>query len=287
MPNRPRSVPILAGAALVCLALVPPAWARPGPAPDPATATEAASTLCAPAGTLRGPGGQRAAVVLCAGGGPRGLSVSAPATCRVPGTATRYACLTSGAWTARRAGRTVASGALPGADAVYPGPGTYTITADVHARSAPESVDLRGRVRATLTLHTPVAAPTHHVEVDRTSVRPGATTTLTYTVHQDSAAGDGSARLGLIGEEGTGARLAADDARCVSPVTGGDRAGTRLGHALDCTLTGLRPGRPATVRVRVTLGPACSTVVSKLGYWLPRGQEVTGGMLPGPTVRCA
>ncbi|GHF00274.1 hypothetical protein [Streptomyces fumanus] len=284
MPSRPRSVPILTGAALVCLALVPPAWGRPGPAPDPAA--EAASTLCAPAGTLRGAGGQRAAVLLCAGGGPRGLSVSAPATCRVPGTAARYACLTSGTWTARRAGRTVASGALPGADAVYPGPGTYTITAEVRARSAPEGVDLRGTVRASLTLRTPRPAPTHRVEVDRTALRPGTGTTLTYTVHQDSAAGDGSARLGLIGEERTGVRLATDDARCVSPVTGGGPAGTRLRHALDCALTGLRPGRPATVRVRVTLGPACSTVVSRLGYWLPRGQEVTGGMLPGPTVRC-
>jgi hypothetical protein len=279
VPSRPRSVPILAGTALVCLALVPPAWGRPGPAPE----AETPSTLCAPAGTLRGAGGQRAEVALCAGGGPRGLSVSAPATCRVPGTATRYACLTSGTWTARRDGETVASGTLPGADATYPGPGTYTITAEVHARSAPDGVDLRGTVRTKLTLHTPKSAPTHRVEVDRDTLRPGTTTTLTYTVHQDSAAGDGSARFGLIGEERTGVRLATDDARCGNPLV----SGARSRHSLDCALTDLRPGRPATVRVRVTLRSACSTVVSKLGYWMPRGQEVfTGGMLVGPTVRC-
>ncbi|MFB9607009.1 hypothetical protein ACFFTQ_29050 [Streptomyces roseofulvus] len=39
--------------------------------------------------------------------------------------------------------------------------------------------------------------------------------------------------------------------------------------------------------VRVTVGSTCSTVVSKLGYWMPDGQALyTGGMLPGPTLTC-
>ncbi|MGP2437824.1 hypothetical protein [Streptomyces sp. JW3] len=286
MPTRPRSVPILAGAAVLCLSLVPSAWGRPGPAPRPGA--ESAATLCAPAGTLRGEHGQRVAVSLCAGGGPRGLSVSAPATCAAGSrTGTRYACLTSGTWTARRGGTTVASGALPGADAAYPGPGTYEISARVHARSEPAGVDLRGTVRATLRLTAPEPVPTHRVEVDRRVLRPGATTTLTYTVHRDSDAGDGSARFGLIGEAHSGVELATDDARCVNPLVGRHPSTERLRHSLDCAFTDLQPGRPSTVRVRVTLKAACSTVVSKLGYWMPRGQEVfTGGMLVGPAVGC-
>lgn len=47
---------------------------------------------------------------------------------------------------------------------------------------------------------------------------------------------------------------------------------TVLPHALDCALTGLRPGRPGTVHVRVALGAACSTVVSRLGHWTPRSR---------------
>ncbi|CAL9348244.1 hypothetical protein SUDANB145_00414 [Streptomyces sp. enrichment culture] len=286
MPIRPRSVPVLAGAAVLCLALVPSAWGLPGPVPKPAEGT--ASTLCAPAGTLRGAGGQRAAVSLCASGGARGLSVSAPATCTTGSrAAVRHACLTSGTWTARRDGATVASGTLPGADATYPGPGTYEIAATVHARSEPGGVDLRGTVRATLRLSAPRPVPTHRVEVDRRVLRPHTVTTLTYTVHRDSDAGDGSARFGLIGEEGSGVELATDDARCVNPLVGRHPSTDRLKHSLDCALTDLQPGRPATVRVRVALKAACSTVVSKLGYWMPRGQEVfTGGMLVGPTVGC-
>ncbi|GGS77876.1 hypothetical protein GCM10010240_08690 [Streptomyces griseoviridis] len=285
VPTRSRSLSVLAGAAVLSLSLVPSA--RGGPAPAPRPAAESAGTLCAPAGVLRGGHGQRAAVSLCAAGGPRGLSVSAPATCTASRAKAREACLTSGTWTARRHGAAVASGVLPGADAAYPGPGTYEFTARVRARSVPDGVELRGTVRAALTLTAPKPAATHRVEVDRTALRPGTTTTLTYTVHQDSAAGDGSARFGLIGAEGSGAELATDDDRCVHPVTGGPGPAERRRYTLDCALTGLRPGRPATVRVRVTLGPACSTVVSKLGYWLPRGQEVfTGGMLVGPTVGC-
>ncbi|MER7575338.1 hypothetical protein [Streptomyces sp. NPDC126514] len=275
----------LLGAALVLpLGLVAPAWGLPNPPPAPPVAGPA--TLCAPAGSLQGPEGQRAAVSLCLGSGTAMMAVSAPATCRRAGLSVRTACLTSGSWTARRNGVTVASGTLPGSRE-YPGPGTYDMEAEVRVRSDPAGVDLTGTVRATLTLDAPKAAPTHRVEVDRSTLRRGAATTLTYTVHRDSERGDGSARFGLIGEETSGVELATDDARCVNPLVGRHPSTSRNRYALDCALTDLQPGRPATVVVRVALRDTCSTVVSKLGYWMPQGQALyTGGMLAGPTVDC-
>lgn len=275
---------LLGAAALLPLGVVAPAWGAPDPSPVPAA--EGPATLCAPAGTLHGPGGQRAAVSLCLGGGTPMMAVSAPATCRRAALSARPVCLTSGTWTARRAGQEVASGTLPGSRE-YPGPGTYDVEADVRVRSEPAGVDLRGTVRATLTLSAPKSAPTHRVEVDRSTLRRGTATTLTYTVYRDSERGDGSARLGLIGEEASGVELATDDARCVNPLVGSHPATTRNLYALDCALTDLQPGRPATVVVRVALRDTCSTVVSKLGYWMPEGQALyTGGMLAGPTVEC-
>ncbi|MER7406948.1 hypothetical protein ABT373_31860 [Streptomyces sp. NPDC000070] len=287
---RRRTLRILTGAAAASLALASTAWSRPVP-PQPEARAQAPvatvpATLCAPAGVLRGADGERAAVSLCAGSGTPVMAVSAPAACRRPGTSVRYACLTSGTWTARREGATVASGTLPGSQP-YPGPGTYDVTAAVHVRSEPAGVDLRGTVRATLTLSTPKPKPTHRVEADRRTLRPGTTTTLTYRVYRDSEQGDGSARFGLIGEETTGVRISTADTRCVNPLVGSHPSKARLTHSVDCALTDLQPGRPATVRVRVTLASACSTVVSKLGYWMPRGQAVyTGGMVEGPTVGC-
>ncbi|MGW0912771.1 hypothetical protein ACWD1Z_13635 [Streptomyces sp. NPDC002784] len=275
----------LLGAALVLpLGLVAPAWGLPDPPPAPAVAGPA--TLCAPAGVLHGSEGQRASVSLCLGSGTPMMAVSAPATCRRAGSSARTACLTSGSWTARRNGATVASGTLPGSRE-YPGPGTYDMEAEVRVRSDPAGVDLTGTVRATLTLSAPKAAPTHRVEVDRSTLRRGAATTLTYTVHRDSERGDGSARFGLIGEEASGVVLATGDARCVNPLVGRHPSTSRNRYALDCALTDLQPGHPATVVVRVALRDACSTVVSKLGYWMPQGQALyTGGMLAGPTVDC-
>jgi hypothetical protein len=106
-------------------------------------------------------------------------------------------------------------------------------------------------------------------------------------VYRDSEQGDGSARFGLIGEESTGVRISTADARCVNPLIGRAPSKARLAYSVDCALTDLQPGRPATVRVQVAQGSACSTVVSKLGYWMPRGQALyTGGMVEGPTVGC-
>ncbi|WP_210587199.1 hypothetical protein [Streptomyces sp. GESEQ-35] len=278
MRTRLTTLRTLLGVAVLALALVSPASARPNPAQAPAA--DAPATLCAPAGTLHGPGGQRASVSLCAGSGTPTMAVSAPATCR------RSACLTSGTWTARRDGTTVASGPLPGSQA-YPGPGTYDIEADVRVRSAPADVDLHGTVRATLTLTAPKPDPTHSVTVDRSTLRSDSVTTLTYTVTRDSDRGDGSARFGLIGEEASGVELTTADARCVNPLTGRHPSKTRQLYALDCALTDLQPGNPATVVVRVAVKGTCSTVVSKLGYWMPQGQAVyTGGMLVGPTIGC-
>ncbi|WP_328350266.1 hypothetical protein OG800_04800 [Streptomyces sp. NBC_00445] len=278
MRTRPTTLRTLIGAAVLVLASVSPAWGRPIPEQGPVA--EPPATLCAPAGTLRGTGGQHASVSLCTGSGTPMMAVSAPATCR------RSACLTSGTWTARRDGATVASGPLPGSHA-YPGPGTYDIEADVRVRSAPAGVDLRGTVRATLTLTAPKPEPTHSVRVDGTTLRSGSVSTLTYTVSRDSDRGDGSARFGLIGEEASGVELTTSDARCVNPLIGRHPSTTRQLHAVDCALTDLQPGRPAKVVVRVAVPDGCSTVVSKLGYWMPQGQAVyTGGMLVGPTVGC-
>ncbi|TWV55573.1 hypothetical protein FRZ03_07150 [Streptomyces misionensis] len=274
----------LAGAALLPLALVTPAWGGPATAAAPKAGQPA--TLCAVAGTLRGDHGRHAVVSLCAGSGTPRFSVSAPASCGRAGTRVRYNCRSEGTWTAARSGKTLAAGTLSGS-VVYPGPGTYDITATVRVRSAPAGVDLTGTVRATLTLTDPRAEPTHAITVDRAALARNATTTLTYTVRRDSEEGDGSGRFGLIGEAGTGVRIATSDARCVNPLVGAYPAKTRLPSSLDCALTELQPGHPERVTVRVTVGGTCSTVVSKLGYWMPNGQDLeTGGMLEGPKVTC-
>ncbi len=266
-----------AAVALTALGLIAPAWSRPPAAPQP----EGPGTLCAVAGTLRGADGESVTVSLCADGGHPRMTVSAPAVC-----GSGLTCRTTGTWTARHAGGTLA-GTLPGA-VEYPGPGTYDLTATVRVRSEPSGgVDLQGTVRATLTLTTPKPRPTHTVTVDRPALQRGTTTTLTYTIRRDSEEGDGSARFGLIGEEDSGVRISTADPRCVNPLVGSFPGTTRLRHALDCALTTLQPGNPQQVTVRVTTPSTCSTVVSKLGYWLPDGQTLyTGGMLPGPTVTC-
>ena len=254
--------------------------AAPAPAPAPTPAT-----LCADAGILKGEHGQRAAVSLCVGTGGPNISVSAPARCGRHGKV-RYTCLTSGTWTVRRGGQTVATGPLPSGKE-YPGPGVYEVSGSVRVRSSPAGVDLQGEVRATVTLTDPKAPPTHRIEVDRSVLRPNSVTTVTYTVARDSERGDGSARLGIIGEESSGVQLTTSDARCVNPLTGRYPSTKRSGHALDCALTDLQPGRPSTVVVQVSVKDTCSTVVSKAGYWMPDGQAVfTGGMLVGPTVSC-
>ncbi|MDL2075879.1 hypothetical protein QNN03_05450 [Streptomyces sp. GXMU-J15] len=276
----------LLGAAALPLVLVAPAWALPDPPSAPAPVAAEPMTVCAPAGILRGPDGQRASVSLCLGSGTPMTAVSAPAVCHRDASPARPACLTSGTWTARRDGQVAATGTLPGSRE-YPGPGTYDIEADVRVRSDPAGVDLRGTVRATLTLTAPKAPPTHRVEVAGGPLRRGGATTLTYTVYRDSDRGDGSARFGLIGEEASGVELTTDDARCVNPLVGRHPSTERHLFALDCALTDLQPGRPATVEVRIALREACSTVVSKLGYWMPRGQALyTGAMVAGPTVEC-
>ncbi|MDF3298956.1 hypothetical protein [Streptomyces tropicalis] len=283
MPTRLTTLRTFVGAAVLPLALVSPSWCR---GDTPRAAGEAPATLCSPAGVLRGAARQWAAISLCAGTGAPVMSVSAPANCGYPSTKARYLCRTSGTWTATRNGVPVASGPLPGTGE-YPGPGTYAFTARLHAVSAPSAVDLTGTVRATLTLTAPKPRATHRIKVDRPSVRAGSTTTLTYKVYRDSDEGDGSARLGLIAEEGTGARITTDDPRCINPLVGRHPSRTRLAYSLDCALTDLQPGHPDTVRVRLALGRACSTVVSKAGYWMPKGQALfTGGMLAGPTVAC-
>ncbi|MEV6112687.1 hypothetical protein AB0L59_09190 [Streptomyces sp. NPDC052109] len=283
MPTRPTTtLKILAGAALLPLALVTPACAQSVAAPAP----ETPATLCSAAGTLHGAHGEQADVSLCADTGVPRFNITAPATCRVSGVRVRYACRTEGTWKATRSGKTMGTGTLPGSG-LYPGPGTYELTATVRVRSTPSGVDLKGTVRATVALTAPKAKATHSVTVDKTVLRRNATTTVTYTIHRDSDEGDGNARLGMIGQEGTGLRISTADSRCVNPLVGRYPSKARLAHSLDCTVTELQPGRPETLKVRFIVGAKCSTVVSKLGYWVPKGQDMfTGNMLAGPTLTC-
>ncbi|MET7698201.1 hypothetical protein [Streptomyces sp. NPDC005485] len=214
------------------------------------------------------------------------MTVSAAATCGRVGESVRYACGTSGSWTVRRAGKHLAAGPLPGGTE-YPGPAAYRVSGAVHVRSAPAGIDLSGPVHATLTLVEPKPVPTHRIGVDRRVVRANATTTLTYTVSRDSEQGDGSARLGLIGDETSGVEVTTRDPRCINPLVGRYPSTARNMYAVDCTLTDLQPGHPSTVVVRVSVRKTCSTVVSKLGYWMPQGRGSTaGGMITGPTVTC-
>ncbi|MFF4685456.1 hypothetical protein [Streptomyces sp. NPDC001307] len=290
---RPTTMRTLTGAMLLPLALVTPACAQSAAARAPvgvsraaAPAPETPATLCSAAGTLRGPHGERADVSLCADTGAPRFNITAPATCRIAGARVRYACRTEGTWKAARSGKTLGTGALPGSG-LYPGPGTYDISATVRVRSTPAGVDLKGTVQGTVSLTAPKATPTHSVTVDRTELRRNATTTVTYTIRRDRDEGDGNARLGMIGQEGTGLRIDTADKRCVNPLVGRYPAKTRLAHSLDCTVTELQPGHPEKLTVRFTVGSKCSTVVSKLGYWVPKGQDMfTGNMLAGPTLSC-
>ncbi|AKJ09052.1 hypothetical protein ABB07_03125 [Streptomyces incarnatus] len=282
MPTRSTTLRTLAGAALLPLALVTPARGEPAAAP----AQETPATLCALAGTLRGAHGEQADVNLCADTGSPRFNITAPATCRVGRTRVRYACRTEGTWKVTRSGKTLGTGTLPGSG-LYPGPGTYDISATVRVRSTPAGVDLKGTLQATVALTAPKAKATHSVTVDNAVLRRNATTTVTYTIRRDSAEGDGNARLGMIGQAGTGLRISTADKRCVNPLVGRYPSKTRLAHSLDCTVTELQPGHPETLKVRFTVGAKCSTVVSKLGYWVPKGQDMfTGNMLAGPTLTC-
>ncbi|MFJ8693987.1 hypothetical protein [Streptomyces roseolilacinus] len=270
----------LAVAALTVLAGAVPAAAAPGAraaAPPPVS-------HCTPAAPLTQRGAERPAgpaVGLCVTVAGASMTVSAAADC---------ACDVSGTWTARRGDEDGAAAGTLGTRADYPGPGTYEVTATVRVGGTPRAAaaPLTGTVTGTFALAAPKPAPSHTIEVGSpAALTPGTTTTLTYTVARTSDDGDGSARFGLIGEPGTGIELASTDVRCVNPLTGRYPATKRSPHALDCALTDLQPGRPATVTVHVTLpADTCSTIVSKLGYWTPKGQQVAGAMLNGPTVRC-
>ncbi|WP_228974182.1 hypothetical protein [Streptomyces sp. DH12] len=296
----PPSSTALTAAALILLAgAAAPASATTATAAPPASTTAAApasparaaapapaaATHCVPAAPLRLQGSQRPAgpaVGLCVTVTGASMTVSASADC---------ACTTSGTWTARRGDADETSGTL-GARAEYAGPGTYAVTATVSIggahRGASPATPLTGTVGGTFALASALPAPTHRIEVTPSAtLRPGTTTTLTYKVTQLATEGDGSARLGIIGEPGSGVSVTSPDARCVNPLTSGAPATRRSPHAVDCTFTDLAVGRPAAVTVRVTVpSGTCSTVVSKLGYWTPKGQQVSGAMLNGPTVSC-
>jgi hypothetical protein len=265
----------------------------------PASRTAAApgqgpATRCAaPGPRLRGTGGQWARVRVCVTVDGSAVTVSAPAECHTRrGTARPVSCVSTGTWrmarTGRRAtaGQRVTAGTL-GSRAAYPGPGGWTVTGTVRVVSSPAGMDLRGRAAAAFRLTAPLPRPARRVTVSAPALRPGRTVTARYTVTSSAADGDDSARLGLIGRAGTGVRVTSADPWCGNPLVGAYPSTARRMWTLDCSLTGIQPGRPRVVTVRITAGRACSTVVSKLGFWTPRGQDVTGQMINGPTLGCA
>ncbi len=262
--------------------LAVPMWgyAPAAPAPVAHAAVAGWQQRCFPEAVLKGKGkaGKSVRVGVCVGLDGGFMTVSAPAVCG------RGGCDVSGSWRMTREGRTVASGEL-GARAGYPGPGTYGLTAVVRVRPVAAGLDVRGRWTGTVSLGWPVPVPTHRVDVAPRTIRAGRTTTVTYTVTRSGADGDSNARLGMIGQEKSGVVLSSSDRQCGNPLAGASAA--RRTYVLDCALVDLRAGRPMKIRVRVRVGTVCSSVVSKMGYWLPKGQEIyTGHMLEGPVVRC-
>ncbi len=209
------------------------------------------------------------------------LTLSAPARCG------RSTCDVTGTYRmATRDGRQVASGKL-GTRTGYPGPGTYRVTVTARVRSAVSGTDVRGTWARTITFAWPRPEPVHTITVTPAVLRPGRTTAVTYTVTRRDLRGDSNARLGMIGEEGKGVRISSSDRQCSNPLAGAYPSTERRPHVLDCALVDLQPGRPVEVKVRVSLGKDCSTIISKMGYWLPEGQATyNGGMLQGPALRC-
>jgi hypothetical protein len=271
---------VLVRAALV--AVVSVVWAS-GAGPAAGAGAEPV-TRCGPGGGLAGVDGWQVRVRVCVVVEAGAVTVSAPAECRpVRGAADPGSCATSGTWSMVRRGREVASGAL-GSRAAYPGPGTYTVTAAVRVGSEPAGAGPSGSAAASFVLTEPLPRPTHRVRVSAAALRPGRTVTARYTV-TSTAVGDDSARLGLIGRAGT--TVTSADPQCRNPLAGAHPSTARRTWVLDCSLTDVQPGRARTVTVRITAGKPCSAVVSRLGYWTPRGQNPTGQMVTGPAVGCA
>lgn len=246
-------------------------------APVPDTAS---TQRCFPGVLVKGKDGQSAKVGTCVALDHAFMTVTAPAECR------RVACDTSGSWRMTRGGREVASGELTRRSG-YPGPGTYVLTTTLRVRSAPPGVDFRVRRTSTITLSWPAPKPTHRIDVTPGTVRAGRTTAVTYTVRRLGLEGDSNTRLGLIGPSDSGLRLTSPDTQCSNPLSGAYPSKARHPHILNCDVINLQPGRPYVVKVNVHMGKRCSSIISKMGYWLPKGQDMyTGNMLVGPTLKC-
>ncbi|MEV4924828.1 hypothetical protein [Streptomyces roseoverticillatus] len=254
-----------------------PLWALPAPT----AAAVVGEQRCVAGAVLDGGKGRTADMRLCGSLDNSFLTLSAPARCA------RSACDVTGTYRmTTRDGRPVASGKLATRTG-YPGPGTYRVTVTARVRSAASGLDVRGTWTRTITFTWPKPEPVHTITVNPSVLHPGRTTTVTYTVTRRDLRGDSNARLGMIGEEGKGVRLSSSDRQCTNPLAGAYPSTERRPHVLDCALVDLQPGRPMEVKMRVRLGKDCSTVISKMGYWLPEGQATyNGGMLQGPTLKC-
>lgn len=265
--------------ALAALAALP-LWAPP-PSPAEAAPAVAGEQRCVAGAVLDGGKGRTADMRLCGSLDDSFLTLSAPARCA------RSACDVSGTYRmTTRDGRQVASGKLATRTG-YPGPGTYRITVTARVRAMTSGLDVQGTWTRTITFTWPRPEPVHTITVTPAVLHPGRATTVTYTVTRRDLRGDSNARLGMIGEEGKGVRISSSDPQCSNPLAGAYPSTRRLPHVLDCALVNLQPGHPMKVKTRIRLGKDCSTIISKMGYWLPQGQATyNGGMLQGPTLKC-
>ncbi|MEU1072728.1 MULTISPECIES: hypothetical protein [unclassified Streptomyces] len=276
----------LAAAALLVTSLgATPAAPHSSAARVLSTVTTDGTQRCFPARVVTGKGSQTASVSTCVSLDHVFMTVTAPAECGRT-KADHAACDTSGSWRMSRDGRRIAGGEL-GRRVQYPGPGTYDIVTTLRLTSVPRGIDFRAVHTTKATLSWPSPKPTHRIDVSPRTVRAGRTTTVTYTVTRLGAAGDSNARLGLIGKAADGVRLTSADRQCGNPLSGAYPTTHRQAHVLDCALVDIQPGRPNSVKVDVRIGRSCSSVVSKMGYWLPNGQDTyTGNMMMGPTLTC-
>jgi hypothetical protein len=118
--------------------------------------------------------GKKANVSLCVQTNGKTMHVTASADCFSGWGLSQYDhCYANGAWKLQRGEETVANGAIgssaagtTGTEAVYPGPGTYTLVGDVTARASQQvggggttSFEASGRMERSVTLTTPLPGP--------------------------------------------------------------------------------------------------------------------------------
>ncbi|WP_330319171.1 hypothetical protein [Streptomyces platensis] len=200
---------------------------------------------------MEGSPGKKANVSLCAQTDGTFMNVTGATDCFWMWGGGQYdQCRASGSWELRRDGKAVANGdidngGIGGSQQFYPGPGTYTLVADVSADgsqdgSSPGSwheIHASGQMQRTITLSTPLAAgPRLQGAVSEGGYGP---TALTVTNKGDGTAKAVSIQLRASG--GGDTAKVTDDKRCKTDDRGDD---------LECTLGDLAAGASQTVSLK-------------------------------------